>query len=72
MIIDLFKYKKIEKMIKLNICRTMKSVEIAELFVFMKQMAFISGDMIKEAYDKPKNVDTKSSAADLVPGLARL
>jgi len=44
----------------------MESVEIAELFVFMKQMAFISGDMIKEAYDKPKNVDTKSSAADLV------
>ena len=32
----------------------------------MKQTAFICGDMIKEAFHKPKNIDTKSSEADLV------
>ena len=44
----------------------MEPVELAELFVFMKQTAFICGDMIKEAFHKPKNIDTKSSEADLV------
>ena len=46
----------------------MEPVEIAELFVFMKQTAFICGDMIKDAFHKPKNVDTKTTAADLVIG----
>ena len=48
----------------------MEPVELAELFVFMKQTAFICGDMIKEAFHKPKNIDTKSSEADLVQGCA--
>ena len=44
----------------------MDQVELAELFVFMKQTAFICGEMVKEAFHKPKTVDIKTNEADLV------
>ena len=44
----------------------MELVEIQEIFVFMKQLAFMCGEMIKDGFNKPKNVDSKTSEVDLV------
>ena len=44
----------------------MEPVEIQEIFVYMKQMAFMAGEMIKDGFNKPKNIDSKTSEVDLV------
>ena len=44
----------------------MEPVEIQEIFVYMKQMAFMAGEMVKDGFNKPKNIDSKTSEVDLV------
>jgi len=44
----------------------MEPVEIQEIFVYMKQIAFMAGEMVKDGFNKPKNIDSKTSEVDLV------
>ena len=54
------------KQLEDNTIYRMEPVEIQEIFVYMKQMAFMAGEMVKDGFNKPKNIDSKTSEVDLV------
>jgi len=50
----------------------MKVEEIDEAFKFARKLALENGEIVKNAFHKPKNVDTKSNPSDLVTETDRL
>jgi len=50
----------------------MKTEEIDECFEFARELAQENGEIVKNAFFKPKNVDTKSNPSDLVTETDRL
>jgi len=47
-------------------------VDIDEAFAFARKLALENGEIVKNAFHKPKNVDTKSNPSDLVTETDRL